>query len=131
MALSRTLCDGSSIDATFRSNHTLGTIWIDTDDLKRVTLPTSLADLLQLNTNGNKLEVARQKILQYHDNEDSIQEFVDMEWQVLPHAMAWIGRDDVGLSLLYRFVQGMPDLFDRGSKLNNAGGMKRKRCTID
>ena len=131
MALSRTLCDGSSIDATFRSNHTLGTIWIDTDDLKRVTLPTSLADLLQLNTNGNKLEVARQKILQYHDNEDGIQEFVDMEWQVLPHAMAWIGRDDVGLSLLYRFVQGMPDLFDRGSKLNNAGGMKRKRCTID
>lgn len=44
--------------------------------------------------------------------------------------MAWIGRDDTGLSLVYRLVQGMPDLFDRGSKLNNAGGMKRKRSAI-
>ena len=136
MALSHSLCDGSSINATFGSNHTLERIWMYSDDWQRVTLPTPLADLLQLNTNGNKLEVARQKILQYHDNEDGIQEFVDMEWQVLPHAMAWIGRDDVGLSLLYRFVQGMPDLFDRGSKLqtgsklNNAGGMKRKCSTI-
>ena len=130
MALSHSLCDGSSINATFGSNHTLERIWMYSDDWQRAALPPPLADALQLNRNGNKLEVARQKILRYHDNEDSIQEFVDMEWQVLPHAMAWIGRDDTGLSLLYRFVQGMPDLFDRGSKLNNAGGMKRKRCII-
>jgi len=71
--------------------------------------------------------VARRKILKYHfSNDDNIiQPFVDMDLEVLPQVVAWIGREDTDHSLLYRLVKDMPSLFD-SSTVVKAGGIKRK-----
>ena len=71
--------------------------------------------------------MARRKILKYHfSNEDNVvQPFVDMDLEVLPQVVAWIGREDQDHSLLYRLVKDMPSLFDC-SAVVKAGGTKRK-----
>jgi len=76
-----------------------------------------LKSLLKLNQNDNKQEVARQKLIRYYFSNDDgsvvkVEEFVDMELDVLPQAIAWAGRDDTGHSLLYKLFQTMPTLFD-------------------
>ena len=119
------LCNKSSIDATYTSNHTLCGV------SRLESLPDGLAYFLQLNGNSNKAEVARQKILKYHflaGGDINIQEFVAMEMKVLPHAIAWIGRDDAGNSLLYNFFHGRPSLFELGDN-SKATTTKRKRGT--
>ena len=118
-ALSSTLCDKSSIERIYSSNHTLeGVGWE----------PGELASSLQLNRNNNKAEVARQKILQYHfsGGNTKVEEFVNMKMKVLPQAMSWIGRDVEGFLLLYQVVHSMPTLFDFDSQSKSVSG-KRKR----
>ena len=106
-ALCNVLCNKSSIDATFNSNHTLQRVFHPTfavsDDSQ---LPSDLRDLLQLNRGSTKFESARRKILKVHFSGDfSMQPFIDMDWKVLPHAVAWMARDEYGSSLLYQFVR--------------------------
>ena len=103
------LCDKSSIESIYSSNHTLQQLyWSD------IHLHTDLMSFFKLNQNDNKAEVARQKILQYHfsNGDNNIQDLVDMSLNVIPHAIAWVGRDDTARSLLYRLIHGMPSLFD-------------------
>ena len=79
-------------------------------------MPFDLNLYLAMNMNKDKAEVARQKILNTHfsttfdyydsDTEDSddddganagtskIEEFLDMELEVMPHAISWIGRPE-------------------------------------
>ena len=38
--------------------------------------------------------------------------FFDMDLKLMPHAVAWIGRDTVGFPLLHRLIRGMPSLCD-------------------
>ena len=121
------LCDKSSIDSIYRSNHTLQKLgWSD------IHLHTDLTSFFKLNQNDNKAEVARQKILQYHfsNGDNNIQDLVDMSLNVIPHAIAWVGRDDTARSLLYHLVHGMPSLFDFRGKAKAVGGTKRKRLLI-
>ena len=91
-----------------------------------------------MNWNDNKLEVARQKILQFHfTNGDNIQEFVDMKLNVIPHAVAWMARGgigetwygshDTGHSLLYQLVKSMPSLFEFDSRAKGAAAAGKKR----
>ena len=92
--------------------------------------PAPLVALLTLNKNDNEAEVVRQKIINYHffKGEKNMEEFVDMELNVLPHVIAWTGRDNHGFSLLYCIVHSMPSLFDPDSKAAKlAAGAKRKR----
>ena len=108
-ALSTILCDTSTIESIYFSNHTLrGGLYEANGDI---------ASYLQLNENANKVEVARQKILRYHfkNGEDNIDELVDMELNVLPQVMSWMGRDYTGQSLLYSFIRSMPTIFDSES----------------
>jgi len=128
--LSRVLCNSSSIDATFRSNHTLAhvSLRLHDDNYRSAVLPTQLADMLRLNGNDNKFEVSRQKILRCHFDECDTQEFVDMDLEVLPHVLAWCGRDQRGASLLYRLVQSQASLFDSNNRASKAVAVtKRKR----
>jgi len=123
-ALSCILCNSSSIDATFRSNHTLQIVSMDViNDNYRSAVVPQLADMLQLNGNNDKFEVSRQKILRCHFHEYDTQEFVDMELEVLPHALAWCGGDYRGPTPLYRLVQSQASLFDSNSR----AATKRKR----
>ena len=137
-ALSSLLCNKTSIIDTYTSNHTLQ--YVGPSYAVDLTLPGDLASLLELNRNKDKVEVARQKILQTHfSNSDSskIQEFLDMELRVIPTAIAWIGRpthDDwnrnrtsvSGLSLMYNLMRRVPDLFDSSAQ-KKPGEAKRKR----
>jgi hypothetical protein len=103
LLLPRALCDKSSINNTFYSNHTiqkigLEEIWVDCENL------------LEMNENENEIEVAREKILKSHFIGEAvdISVFALMPEALLPHAIEWIGRDRLGFSLMYQFVAGYP-----------------------
>ena len=66
-AITLALCDGSSIDATFNSNHVLEKVWGEWERRQQNRLPKDLFDLLQLNASDmSKFDVARKKILKTH-----------------------------------------------------------------
>ena len=114
--LLRAFCDKSSISNTFYSNHTLQIIGLDGFDdddecedwLKKIWLDCD--NLLDMNDNENKVEVAREKILESHFTGEAvdISVFALMPETLLPHAIEWIARDRLGFSLMYQFVAGYP-----------------------
>ena len=71
--------------------------------------------LFAIECERQQAEVARQKILQHHflNNVDiNTQAFVDTDTKVLPRAIAWIGMDITGQSLLYKLIHSMPSLLE-------------------
>ena len=86
-AFSTLVCNKTSIMDTYNSNHTLRDLCDD--------IPDYLESYLELNKNEDKTEVARQKILQTHFStcdSTNIQELLDMELEMMPAAISWIGR---------------------------------------
>jgi len=86
LAFSNLLCDTSSINSTFLSNHNLQ--YLGQDYLRRVT---PLKPLLDLNRRKNKEEVAMIKILQHHNDFD-MTPFFEWEFKVLPLMIDWFER---------------------------------------
>lgn len=84
-----------------------------------------------MNENEDKSEVAREKILKQHfsgRSTNSYNVFARMPASVLVYGIEWIGRDDLGYSLMNDFLRGFPELFDvRGGQQRDAVGTKRKR----
>lgn len=123
VALADLLCNKSTIESICASNHTL-------ERLKEYAQVQSENDninaYLELNKNEDKVEVVRQKIIRYHflDGESNVDKFVNMELNELPHVISWTGRNDIGLSLLFKLCRSMPALFDSDSKTK--AGAKRK-----
>jgi len=109
-AFSQLVWDKSSIMDTFYSNHTLHRLHDENSD----GVPSELNDSLRLNRNGNKKEVVRQKIILSHFQGENInlREFLDMELKVMPCAIAWVGKDTLGCSLLYQLVRARISLID-------------------
>ena len=111
--LTQILWDKSSIDSTYTSNHTLRKIIPlykpFRDDIRR---------LLKMNRNEDKAEVARQTILHHHFSEGNanIHVFAAMPETSLPFAIAWIGRNKDGRTLMYNFAQAFPSLLNIGHK---------------
>ena len=107
-ALMHVICNSSSIESICTSNHTLKDIGGDLSDL---------SPYLELNKRESKAAVVRQKIIRYYfmDGNKNMEEFVDMELNMIAYAIAWMGMDDFGLSLLYNFARSMPSLFDSES----------------
>ena len=104
-ALSNVLCNKMSINATFNSNHTLQGIF-DNKELDEPKLPSDLRALLQLNRENTKIEAARRKVIDVHfSGAFNMQPFVDMNVKEVPHAIAWMARDEHGSSLMYKFVR--------------------------
>ena len=60
--------------------------------------------------------------------EGSAKEFVDMDLEVLPHVLAWAGRDSFGHLALYQILRIFPSLtsFVGGSSGGKLLGLKRK-----
>lgn len=120
--LSRALCDVSSIERTWSSNHMLHKLVVSEvisanhelfDDKP---IPSVTSSLLEMNKNENKAEVARQKILTYHFSEEgkkAIHVFAHMPVTTIPVAIAWIGRDRIEFTLMYDVVRAVPALFER------------------
>ena len=97
------LCDGTSIDATFDSNHTLGRVF---HDASFHYLPSDVRALLHLNRDLGPVEAARHKIIDTHFSSSfSMEPFLDMDIQLFPRVMAWMAKDDYGKSLLYQFIK--------------------------
>jgi len=126
-SLEKTLCNKSTIENIINSNHTLHkahyphlSFEVESDKF----MSYNLECILKMNENSNKVEVIRQKIILYHfiNGKDNIKMFVDMELEVLPSAIVWIGRDFTGLSLLYHLFKSMPTLFDKNSKAAGSKG---------
>ena len=111
-ALSNVLCNKSSIDATYQSNHTLEKFTGSAGE----NIPFGTASLLNMNRNPNKFEVARQKIIESHflTGRQDAQIFLDMDLNAMPIAIAWMCRDDIGFLPLYEFLRKMPSLFELG-----------------
>jgi hypothetical protein len=97
---STVICNESSITATFNSNHTLQYV-------HGLPVPREMQALLKLNRENTRFDAARRKIIKVHFNgaDISIQPFIDMNLKDLPHAVAWMARDEYGSSLLYQFVR--------------------------
>lgn len=125
VAFTNLLCNKSSIASIYNSNHTLQSVGYGNNR------PVDLISYLELNNDDNKREVARQKILRYHfsNGEDNIEEFVDMDVTVIPHALAWMCRNGGGRSLLYNVLRSLPTLFDSDANAKavaGKAGTKRK-----
>lgn len=121
--LCNVVCDETSIEGTYFSNHTLCCV--------RVAGSTYTSSYLTMNENENKASVARQKILMHHFTRsvEDIHVFAQMSEKVMPHAINWIGRDSLGYSLMLNFVRGNPTLFDISSSVPHLhAGVKRKQC---
>jgi hypothetical protein len=85
------LCDVSSIESIFNSNHTLR--WITVSGHR---LSTFAEDYLELNRQyQDKAEVIRTKILRfYFIGEFDVSPFVNMPLSVLPQIMSQIEKED-------------------------------------
>ncbi len=73
-----------------------------------------------MNSNGNSSEVARQKIIPHHfsgaDASIEVRGFASMDTKLLPQAIQWIGRDELGFSLMHQFIRDIPSLFEIKTK---------------
>ena len=105
----RALCNTSSVNDTYRSNHTLTELVLS--DEQQGQHADHLSSIMRLNKGRNKSHVAIKKILMYHPNIDMEPLF---EWdadgdadgeqslKALPHVIDWFGRaeeavaDEVG-----------------------------------
>ena len=121
---SNVLCNTTSVNKTFLSNHTL------TELLVRA--PPLLQPYLSLNYDSDKKEVATIKILQHHYDVD-MQPFFEWEFKCLPMVVGWLERassirmqrgfepniERRKLSCIYQFVRSMPDLYVEMYTKNN------------
>jgi hypothetical protein len=118
-AFSRVLCNTSSINNTFLSNHTLENLSYEFD-----TMPADVRSLLALNrSNQSKKQVAIKKILKHHRHFD-MQPFFEWDLKVLPIAVDWFDRarfvydnNEAGignhkLGAIYQFIRAMPEVFE-------------------
>jgi len=84
-SFSKILCNTSSVNATFLSNHSL---WNMGSEVPENAI---IRPLLGLNTRNNKKEVAMIKILQNHNDFD-MQPFFEWDFKVLPLVLSWLER---------------------------------------
>ena len=109
-ALSNVLCNKTTIDATSSSNHTLEIISQDYCHYER-RLPKDIRSLVRFN---RAEDTVRRKIIRSHFSNNGMQLFIDdndIGAGVMPHILAWVGRDFFGHDLLFRTVKSMPSLF--------------------
>ena len=86
LAFSKLLCDKSSINSTYLSNHALKYL-----EHMNISRGHSLQHLLTLNRRRDKKEVAMIKILKYHNDLD-MTPFFEWEFKILPLMIEWFER---------------------------------------
>ncbi|KAL7481381.1 hypothetical protein ACHAW6_007066 [Cyclotella cf. meneghiniana] len=105
------LCDKSSIDATYTSDHSLQVLELKSNDCG-LNMPIDIYSLLQMNRGCIKSAVARRKILRVHFNDDLTMEKLEEknigDLKMLPHVLSWMGKEDAELSVIYCFLRQVP-----------------------
>jgi hypothetical protein len=118
-ALSNTLCDRTSIESTFNSNHIL-----ERAELSFRHIP-AIEPLLKMNENADKIEVARQKIIKYYLlTDNNLHELGRMDVGLLPRVLEFVDKYEP--TRLYEIVRIIPSLVQNIKKTTEARG-KRKR----
>ena len=109
------LCSTSSIEKTLHSNHTLESLGFMIRGLPKRSL-----DLLEMNRNPNKKQVAINKILKYHEDL-AITPLLEFGLGMLPAVVEWFDGarscprnfeaniDKKKLSAVYEFINGNPE----------------------
>ena len=131
---SKLLCDASSINNTYHSNHTLECLSWEEEQI-----PANVNALLAVNRNEDKTQVAIKKIIKYHQHFE-MQPFFEWDLKVLPIAINWFERAgsiegidvaEVGkrkLETIYQFIHAMPEVFEPAPA---GAGDKRKRSAFN
>ena len=102
------LCNTNSIMDTIGSNHALEKVGCNFSPLA-----DEFESLLQINREKSPSQASRLKISKAHFKGGFItQPFVGMDLNVLPHAMAWMGRDGEVSNHFYGFIRSMASLFE-------------------
>jgi hypothetical protein len=119
-AFSRLLCDTSTVNSTYQSNHTLTKI----GDIRNEGTPQYILDYLALNKSKlTDASICKRKILRSHPDLD-MEPFFKLKMKFLPAVISWLQTSRPSrlgtesnknsasrkLSALYKFVRGMPDL---------------------
>ena len=133
-SFSKILCDTTSVNNTFLSNHTLEGLGYVLPGI----MPANVRASLVLNKSSeDKKQVAIKKILKHHRHFD-MQPFFEWDLKVLPIAISWFERarsvdddDEAGigkreLEAIYQFIRAMPEVFEPAP----AAGGKRKMSTV-
>ena len=124
--LARSLCDTSSINQTYLSNHTLERVYPPHDPPEGNEMsplpPAKVLELLAMNSDSNKKRVATKKILSYHREFDMKPFFEWEKFEVLPFVVKWFDDaeermdndmesiiDTRKLDSVYQFARGMPE----------------------
>ena len=115
---SNLLCDTSSVNNTYLSNHTLRVLVVSGREF-----PDDVKFFLELNKHFAKGQIAMRKILLHH-SEFNVQPFFEWELKVLPLLISWFAKtksfdntleeDELNrrkLSSIYDFVREMPMLY--------------------
>eukprot|EP00984_Skeletonema_dohrnii_P009867 scaffold3799_cov68-Skeletonema_dohrnii-CCMP3373.AAC.2 len=119
-AMSSTLCDGTSVESIFSSNHTLSSI---EEPLFILGFYPDIKLLLKMNENDDKVEVARQKIIKYYFLEqNNLHELGRMDLGLLPRVLGYVDKYEP--TRLYEIVRAIPSLVHNNEKTI---GTKRKR----
>ena len=139
-ALSRVLCNTTSINSTYTSNHTLELLAIRHSNVE-------IDLLLDLNKDTNKSRVAMKKILKYHPNIDMEPLFDwdaeegEQNLKALPYVISWFDKacwavlynndkyniEEKKLSAIFQFAKALPLLFVPTSHIKKDDNKKRKR----
>ena len=119
------MCNTSSIDATWSSNHTLCDLGYfpdqiphqDSEDdsegsyIDEAEMPSEITDLLEMNKEDDKKQVARKKVIRYHFSGDyDLNALIGSNQKSLPRKISWFGRDSLGLSIVYGIIRALPEL---------------------
>jgi len=116
------LCDESTINNTYHSNHTLRTLFTREGTFHLETRPPSTIQRhLDLNRIEDKGKVAMLKTLSVHIGEISMTPFLEWDLKCLPIAVKWIDKaillfqiqdrhyiQSQKLQAVYEFIRGMP-----------------------
>jgi len=112
---SKLLCDTSSVNNTYLSNHTLKSFY----SISLTAVPDDVRSLMVLNGIDDKRQVAITKILQNHSHFD-MRYFFEWEFSVLPIMISWFTKaaastteydekiKKMKLSVLYDFIREFP-----------------------
>jgi len=117
------LCNKTSINSTYKSNHTLYFLKLTSPPIRNINqlwqLPPHMTYLLNLNKDKNKSRVAIKKILQYHPNIDMESLYawdLDGEWTLksLPYVVSWFmkAKEAAAHDEETRFVDCPVSVFD-------------------
>jgi len=117
-AFSKLVCDTSSVNTTYLSNHTLENVSGHFTDLHH-RVPRDLVSFLDLNMERSKKHAATIKILEQHNDFDMLP-LLEWDLKLMPCVVKWMGATSgcptdfdksIGrrkLSALYQFIRAMP-----------------------